>query len=363
MTGMIAGGATRAMKGETARATGMAKVKGRALAMARATAGIAALALGAGLAAAAAGGAEGQAPQRWRPVEIARPANAEDAAVLGRPAALACDAERIYVVDAVDCAVKVFSRDGRFLRAVGRKGDGPGELSMPSGVAVEDGGIAVADKLNFRIQRFDAEGAYLGGFKTPFAPDRILSLGRGRLLVTSNPTGRGQVERLLHAYDGTGGELWAGGEAVRSGDPVGDTFRNMIVVFPGEGGEVFVVRRSGDRSIRRFSDAGAVLEEVRVDERHAFKTLKMPGPRGEIRLEGFCWAAAFAGGLFYLAAPDLLDGGRDLGPGRTVSVLDAGGRLRALIELPCSVRRFVVSGGRLFAIDEEDELRLFEVRR
>jgi hypothetical protein len=315
------------------------------------------------LAPAAAGGAGGQAPQRWRPVEIARAANAEDVAVLGRPAALACDGERIYIADAVECAIKIFSRDGRFLRAIGRKGPGPGELSMPSGVAVADGAIAVADKLNFRVQLFDADGAWRGGFKTPFAPDRVLSLGQGRLAVTCNPTGRGPGERLLHAYDGTGRELWAGEEAVRTGDPLRDAFRNMVLVFMGEEGEIFVVHRSGDRVVRRLSDRGAAPAEIRIDERHAFKSLKMPGPRGEIRLEGFCWAAAYDGRLLYLSAPDVLAGGRDLGPGRTVSVLDGQGRLSAVIELPCAVRRFVVDGGRMFVLDDEDELRIFEVGR
>jgi hypothetical protein len=324
---------------------------------------VAAMSVALVLSPAATGGAGRQAPQRWRPVEIARAANTEDAAVLGRPAALACDAERVYIADALDCAVKVFSRDGRFLRAIGRKGAGPGELSMPSGVAVADGVIAVADKLNFRVQLFDAAGACRGSFKTPFAPDRVLSLGPGRLVVTCNPTGKGPGERLLHAYDGTGRELWAGEEAVRTGDPLRDAFRNMVLVFPGGEGEFFVVHRSGDRVVRRLSGSGASSGEIRIDERHAFKSLKMPGPRGEIRLEGFCWAAAYAGGFLYLSAPEVLDGGRDLGPGRTVSVLDGQGRLSAVIELPCAVHRFVIDGGRMFAIDDEDELRIFEVGR
>ncbi len=312
----------------------------------------------------AAGGAAGQEPERWRAVEVPRPASLEDAAVLARPAAMAGDGERIYIADAIDCAVKVFSRDGRFLRAIGRKGAGPGELAMPSGVAVAAGGaVAVADKLNFRVQWFGADGAPRGGFKVPAAPDRVLVLGEDRLLVTFNATGRGPDERLLRAYDPRGRELWTGLEPVRSADPVLDAFRNMIAVCPGEDGDVFVVRRSGERTIRRFSAAGRELDPIAADERHAFRRLELPGPRGVIRLDGFCWAADRDGGLLYLAAPDALDGGRDLGPGRTVSVLDERGRLRAVIELACPVHRFIVRGCRLFAIDSEGELRIFEVAR
>ncbi|HOW84442.1 MAG TPA: 6-bladed beta-propeller [Candidatus Aminicenantes bacterium] len=300
---------------------------------------------------------------RWKAAEIERPDNPEEAAVLGRPLALAYgDGGRLYVADALDCAVKVFSRQGRYLRSVGRKGNGPGELVLPSGVAVSEGAIVVADKLGFRIQIYDDGGRARGGFKVPFPPDRVYALGGGRILVTANPTGKQPGERLLHAYDAAGREIWNGMEATRTADPISDAFRNMILVCPGELADVYVVRRSGDRTIRRFSGAGRPLGAIEVDERHAFKRLAVPSGRGLVGLEGFCWAAARDAGLFYLSAPDAV-AGRDLGPGRTVSVVDGGGRLRAVIELACPVHRFLVAGGRLFAIDDEGDLRLFEVGR
>ncbi|MCK7476305.1 MAG: 6-bladed beta-propeller [Candidatus Moduliflexus flocculans] len=87
-----------------------------------------------------------------------------DEAVLGRPAALTLAADRIYIADSQDCAIKVFSRDGKFVRAFGRKGRGPGEFSFPSGVAAAGDRVYVADKLNRRIQIFDHEGGLRGGF-------------------------------------------------------------------------------------------------------------------------------------------------------------------------------------------------------
>ncbi|HMA54805.1 MAG TPA: 6-bladed beta-propeller, partial [Acidobacteriota bacterium] len=171
------------------------------------TAAAAVFALAAAIAARA-GATAGQDVIRRQAVEVAVPANGSDQAVLGRPVALALDADRLYVADALDCAVKVFSRDGRFLFLFGRKGQGPGELSFPSGVAAAGGGIVVADKLNFRIQVFDGQGERHGGFKVPFAPDRVFALGGGKLLITANPTGRRKGERLLHIYDAGGHPLW-----------------------------------------------------------------------------------------------------------------------------------------------------------
>jgi hypothetical protein len=297
-----------------------------------------------------------------RAIEVVVPASPADEAVLGRPLALAAGADRLYIADALDCSVKVFSKDGRFLTSFGRKGGGPGELSFPSGVCIVGEAIAVADKLNLRIQLFDAEGRVHSGFKLPFAPDRILALSSGRLLVTSNPTGRKPGERLLHIFDTAGRPVWEGLEAATSHDPVSDAFRNMILACNGESGDFYVIFRSGERAISCYSDSGALLGRIVVDERHAFRMAELAAPGGARRLAGFCWAGARDRGLFYLSAPEAM-AGRDLGPGRTVSVVDGQGRLEAVVDLPCPVHRFVVSEGRLFAVDDEGDLRIFEVGR
>ncbi len=98
----------------------------------RAAAAAAVFALAA-VVAAGAGATGGQAVARRTAVEIAVPANESDEAVLGRPVALALGADRLYIADALDCAVKAFSKDGRFIGSFGRKGRGPGELDLSLG--------------------------------------------------------------------------------------------------------------------------------------------------------------------------------------------------------------------------------------
>ncbi len=67
----------------------------------------------------------------------------------------------IYVVDAGSCRVLVFDFQGKFLRAVGRKGQGPGEFATPTGMCLtKDGGFAVADRDNNRIQLFGPDGKF-----------------------------------------------------------------------------------------------------------------------------------------------------------------------------------------------------------
>jgi hypothetical protein len=295
-------------------------------------------------------------------MEITVPLEDADEAVLGRPAALSLATDRIYIADSQDCAIKVFSRDGKFVRAFGRKGRGPGELSFPSGVAAAGDRVYVADKLNRRIQIFDHEGGLRGGFPLAVAPDKVYALASGALLVTTNPTGRGPGEKLLRLFDAEGRARGEGLEARISADPVFDSFRNMILVCPGEDGGFIVVHRSGERTLLRFDGDGALLGEVPVDGRHAFTPMDIPFKGPVKRLLGFCWAAARDRGLVYLAAPEAVDG-RDLGPGRRLSVVDGTGRLRAVVELARPVHRFAVEGDRIVAIDGEGALCLFEVVR
>lgn len=323
----------------------------------------AAAALALGPAADAAGGAaEEPAVPRLKAVEVPRPSNEADEAVLGRPLALALDANGLFVADGQDCAVKVFSREGRFVRSFGRKGKGPGELSFPSGVAIAGRTVLVADKLNSRIQAFDREGRPAGAFPTPFLPDRIYALADDVILVTGNPSGKRNGEPLLHIFDAAGRPRWEGLAASSSGDPVYDAFRNMILVCPAGGGEFLVVYRSGDRTALRFAPTGALLGRITVDGRHRSRPLDLPFKGRKKRLLGFCWAAACDRGLLYLSAPAPVDG-KDLGPGREISVIDGEGRMRATIDLGRAVHRFVVEGDRVFAVDDEGELRIFEVVR
>jgi len=285
-----------------------------------------------------------------------------DEACLALAVSLAFDADRVYVADAEDCAVKIFTKGGRFAASSGRKGQGPGELSFPSGVSVLGGRLFVADKFNRRIQVLDAAGRYQGAFAVPFAPDRIIVLSADRILVTHNPTGRFGSEKMLHVFDRAGNLLREAMPSQATGDAVYDAFLNMILAAAGPRGDFFVVRRCQERTILRYGLNGDLLETVAVDARHAFKplTLPVPGPRKTIN--GFCWDFSVDRGRFYLLAP-AYTGEKDLGPGDQISVLDASGRLEALIDLPVRVGKLAVDGDRIYAVDRDGDLRIFRIVR
>ncbi len=66
---------------------------------------------------------------------------------------------RIYAIDGRECTVKVFDAEGRFLRTIGRKGQGPGEFSAPSrNIITSQDDLVVLDVGNRRLSFFEKDG-------------------------------------------------------------------------------------------------------------------------------------------------------------------------------------------------------------
>jgi hypothetical protein len=72
-----------------------------------------------------------------------------------------------------------FSKDGRFIKAWGRKGSAPGELDEPHDLFVggSRGWVYVADRRNRRIQVFDQDGGFVAAW-TQFGQPSSVYVGR-----------------------------------------------------------------------------------------------------------------------------------------------------------------------------------------
>jgi sugar lactone lactonase YvrE len=71
----------------------------------------------------------------------------------------------LYVADSVNSRVQKLAPDGTFVLGWGEKGDGEGQFTDPSGIAVDaQGHVYVADYGNKRIQVFDSDGAFLAAW-------------------------------------------------------------------------------------------------------------------------------------------------------------------------------------------------------
>lgn len=88
---------------------------------------------------------------------------------LRRPRGIAVDAQgTLYITDDRTHRVQMFDRAGNLLGGWGRFGSQPGEFNAPIGIAVDDvGNVYVADTGNLRIQKFTAGGSFLLEWGSP----------------------------------------------------------------------------------------------------------------------------------------------------------------------------------------------------
>src|SRR5207247_1821912 len=67
-----------------------------------------------------------------------------------------------------------FSKDGKFVKAWGKKGTGPGEMDTPHAITMDSKGrIFVADRGNSRVQIFDQDGKFIDQWKQFGRPSGI----------------------------------------------------------------------------------------------------------------------------------------------------------------------------------------------
>ena len=110
-----------------------------------------------------------------------------------------------YVLDMKDNRVKIFDGRGRFLRAFGKKGQGPGELNQPVGLIITpENEVLVEDVVNQRLAVFSLDGKFLRHISTAKALgfSWIKMNGRGTIIARSMGLGdAGNMCLAIKTYD------------------------------------------------------------------------------------------------------------------------------------------------------------------
>jgi hypothetical protein len=92
----------------------------------------------------------------------------------------------IFILDISDNNIKKFNPSGKFLKVIGRKGQGPGEFNMPSDLVLARDCLAVLDMGNQRLSTLTLDGEPIksGGLSSFAAmPRKIKALPNGDLIV------------------------------------------------------------------------------------------------------------------------------------------------------------------------------------
>ena len=117
-------------------------------------------------------------------------APAEEPYLFNRPTDVAWDAAgNIFVADGYgNSRIVKYDKDGRFLKSVGTRGSGPGQLNLPHTMATDaKGTVYVGDRSNSRIQVFDNDLNFKAIYDQVGAPWAIcITQGPHQYLDSSN---------------------------------------------------------------------------------------------------------------------------------------------------------------------------------
>lgn len=165
---------------------------------------------------------------------------------LDRPRAVAVYGPTVYVAcgeQELRRGVQRFGRDGSVLQPLRAFGDAEGVFGAPRGIWADERGVLVADTLHGVVQRFDAEGRFIGHFQTAVVPGAtsrpvaVVRLEDGDVLVADQGDRRG-----LSRFEGSGAPRSLG-SGLDLHEPV-DLARDSR-------GRTYVLDRDGER-VRRL---------------------------------------------------------------------------------------------------------------
>lgn len=90
-----------------------------------------------------------------------------DPYLFGQIAGIAEGEDHIFVLDSKLCVLRMYDGQGRYLRDIARKGEGPGEFVSPSSLVVNprDGRLFVQDASHGRVSVFSPAGDYLESWR------------------------------------------------------------------------------------------------------------------------------------------------------------------------------------------------------
>jgi len=116
-----------------------------------------------------------------------------------RPTSVVCDDdENIYVLDSDANNIKKFDSSGRFIKTIGREGQGPGEFSNPYYLTYAKDRLVVWDLTNRRLCAFTPDGKFIKSSNIPYdqgSVRKLRPLPTGEILVEKEQTFRREPDK------------------------------------------------------------------------------------------------------------------------------------------------------------------------
>ena len=179
---------------------------------------------------------------------------------LSRPRGITTDSQGFfYVSDTDNARVQKFDADGKFVGAIGTAGSFEGELKEPNGVAVDQSGyIYVTDSRNHKLIKFTPDGKFVNEWKGPdagFYGPRDIALGPNKQLYVVDQ-GRTRVARFDPETESFS-PVWGtpGGAEAQFNEPTGIAIGDGLVFVVDFGNSRIQIFDLEGRFVRQFDVA------------------------------------------------------------------------------------------------------------
>jgi hypothetical protein len=289
---------------------------------------------------------------------------AEGEHVFGRVLTCVVDDEgSIFVLDQKDSHIKVFSATGQYLRTIGRKGQGPGELYMPMTLSLNrtTGELAVL-QLSRRMSYFKTDGAFLR--QQPLADTMALRGqvdSRGNIYVIDLVHGDRDSSYVVKKLSPDASMISVMAQAPAPGTDRPNPFmaipsfqidRNDVLVYGCP--ETYEVRFMAPSDGKVFKKVRREYDPVPVTEKEKKDRLAAVPPGSGITYDFSKYHSAYAGfftsdlGHLFVRTWEKTDDGKDVN-----DVFDAEGRF--LGRIPLKSYGIAILKGKYYALEQDED--------
>jgi len=275
------------------------------------------------------------------------------------------DEERIYVLDYKASSVKIFGRNGDFIKKFGREGQGPGEFFIPSTIIITKESEIMVQNI-FNLSFFSLEGEFkesISSAKESLGPINIDSEGNiiGRSIVRDEENPRYELKK----FDPKLNYLYSLGfsplrDAIRNGfNPFFPSLRWSLI-----NGNQVICGYMKEYELKIFDAKGNLIRKILKD----YVPIKVTQKDVDERLEGkelppqlkermavpkyhcpFRWMVADDEGRIFILTYERVSEGK----GYYYDVFDAEGKY--IVKVALKTRPFLFKNNKLYTVEEDEE--------
>ena len=267
----------------------------------------------------------------------------------------------IFVMDQADACVKVYAKDGAYLRSIGRKGQGPGELQNPNSLHLIRGSRLVFEDYIRGLNIFTQDGTFVKFMPTTYFIS-VLVTPEGRIVAWANTVQSDRPGKEVRVHDDALNQLAAflflpdeprDPQVVK---PFAASFHwalvrgDRLAVGYKEDYEIDVYSLDGvlNTRIRKEYDPIAITKEEIDGIQKRLRGRRADIPAAHPAIQGI--AADDEDRLYVKTHETTKDGGSVY-----YDIFDRDGRCLAKLPIPRALRPQVWKAGKMYALEEDQE--------